>query len=56
MKQYSLYTNLRPTLTQEELVFTISAESLEEAILMFAKRKNLPVEELLEIFTVKENE
>lgn len=56
MKQFSLYTNPITSQTQDEKVFTISADSLEVAILMFAKRKNLSVEDLLEIFTVKESE
>ena len=33
MKNYGLYTNLKNS--KEELVFTLRAESLEEAIILF---------------------
>ena len=51
MKNYGLYTNLKNS--KEELVYTLRAESLEEAIILFSKRKKLSKKDLLEIFSVK---
>jgi hypothetical protein len=53
MKNYGLYTKLKNN-SVNELVYTLRAETLEEAIILFAKRKKLPKKDLLEIFEVKE--
>jgi hypothetical protein len=54
MKNYGLYTNSKNF--KEELVYSLRAESLEEAIILFSKRKKLSKKDLLEIFKVKEAE
>lgn len=56
MEQYGLYTNIKPDAksnSNEELIHSLKAESLEEAIILFSKRKKLSKRVLLEIFDVK---
>ena len=51
MKNYGLYTKGKEN---EEIINRIQAETLEEAIILFSKIKNLSNKSILEIFEVKE--
>jgi hypothetical protein len=52
MKNYGLYTKNKEK--AEEIINRIQAETLEEAIILFSKIKNISKRSILEIFEVKE--
>ena len=52
MKNYGLYT--KGIERVEEVIHRIQAETLEEAIILFSKIKNLSKRNIVEIFEVKE--
>jgi hypothetical protein len=52
MKVYGLYTILR--INEDDLISTIMAKDIQEAIKLFAKNKKMNKDVMLDIFEVRE--
>ena len=54
MATYSMHIKSAPPEAQKGAISITQANSLEEAVKLFAKRKDLPITEFKKLFTVKE--
>ena len=52
MKTYGLFTN--PENLKQDLIYSVKAKNMENAVIYFSERKKLTIDKLLDVYLVKE--